>query len=233
MKHTQISGLFKALGLAAVLAPSVSFATPIDDPKERDIPVGAGTPSNQLPPPKSGHDPAPPVASPSVPSGGVVKQAGVGGQVAYGRTGVLELGGSASFTKATDFTSLSIAPSIGWFFMDNLEISAILSLSHLKAGATSATFLTALLEPSFHIPFSDTLFGFAGVGGGLSWLSNSTVGFAIAPRVGLNAMIGRSGVLTPQVFLQYSTHDAIQTPQGTLLAVSTSYGAGIGYTVMW
>ncbi len=40
-------------------------------------------------------------------------------------------------------------------------------------------------------------------------------------------------ILTPALLLQYSTTDAIETPQGTLVAVNTSFGFNIGYTVMW
>jgi len=205
--------------------------TALPDPKNRRI--GAGVPSESLPPPQSDDDPQPQPASPVVPTGGVVKQAGVGGNVAYGRSGVLELGGSANFTSATDFTQISLNPSIGWFFMDNVEISAILGLSHLSSQGVDATFLNALLEPSLHIPFTDTFFGMLGVGAGLSYVEGPGLGFAIAPRIGANILIGRSGILTPQFFAQYATHEALVTPAGTLLAVSFSYGAGLGYTVMW
>lgn len=203
----------------------------IPDPKERTI--GGGTPTEQLPSPRSDDDPRPPAASPQVPTGGVVRQAGIGGQTAYGRSGVLELGGAANFVRATDFTQLSINPSFGWFFMDNFEISAILGLSHLSAQGVDSTFVSGLIEPSIHIPFSDAVFGMLGAGVGLAYVDGPGLGFAFAPRAGLNVLVGRSGVLTPQFFLQYATHEAITTPAGALLAVSLSYGAGIGYTVMW
>jgi len=203
----------------------------IPDPKERTI--GSGTPTEALPPPRSDDDPRPPPASPQVPTGGVVRQAGIGGQTAYGRSGALELGGSANFINASDFTQLSLNPSFGWFFMDNFEISAILGLSHLSSQGVDSTFVSGLLEPSIHIPFSDAVFGMLGAGVGLAYVEGPGLGFAFAPRAGVNVLIGRSGILTPQVFLQYATHEAITTPAGALLAVSLSYGAGIGYTVMW
>lgn len=162
-----------------------------------------------------------------------MKQAGVGSDVAYARAGVLELGGSMNFTGASDFTNLTLAPSLGWFFTDNLEISAIMRLSHISAQGVEASFFSALVEPSLHIPLNDVVFVSGGLGAGLSWVDGPGLGFALAPRVGLNVMIGRSGILTPQLLLQYATHEAITTPEGALLAVSVSYGAGIGYTVMW
>jgi hypothetical protein len=59
------------------------------------------------------------------------------------------------------------------------------------------------------------------------------MGFAVAPRLGLNMMVGRSGIFTPAFNFNYSTTDAVQTNQGTLLAVNVSYGLNAGYTVMW
>jgi hypothetical protein len=249
MKLNNMLGLFSMLALMAG-APTIAQAddqTPtteedadgneqgdnneIGEYKERK--VGAGEKTENLPAPQSDDDPQPTPASPSVPMGGVVKQAGTGGVTAYGRSGVLELGGSANFTNATDFTQLSLNPSIGWFFMDNVEISAILGLSHLSAQGVDATFVNLLAEPSLHIPFTDTFFGMLGVGAGLSYVEGPGIGFALAPRIGANILIGRSGILTPQFYLSYATHEAIATPSGTLLAVNVTYGAGLGYTVMW
>jgi len=244
MKTLPVIGIFTFV-IATALAPGIARAEDEDrptsadaddeeripDPRERTI--GAGTPSDELPPPQSDDDPQPQPASPQVPTGGVVRQAGVGGVTAYGRSGVLELGGSANFIGANDFTQVSLNPSIGWFFMDNVQISAILGFSHLSAEGVDATFVNALIEPSLHIPFSDTVFGMLGGGVGLSWVEGPGLGFAVAPRIGMNILIGRSGILTPQFFMQYATHEAIVTPAGSLLAVSATYGAGLGYTVMW
>lgn len=203
------------------------------DPNKR-YRVGAGQPSESLPPARSDDDPQPPVAAPSVPSGGVVKQAGTGGQTAYGRSGVLELGGAANFTKATDFTQVALNPSIGWFFMDNVEASAILGLTHLDAGGASQTFFSFLLEPSLHIPFSQTVFGLVGAGVGPSWSDATGLGLAFAPRLGIQVLLGRSGILTPSVSWQYTTHDTADVAgMGTLLVVSSSVRANVGYTIMW
>lgn len=195
--------------------------------------VGKGESPQNLPPARSTNEERPPPPAPVAPKVGVVKQAGIGGDVAYARARVLELGGTAGFTAASDFTQVTIAPSLGWFVIDNLELSGIVQFSHVSTGGQDANFVTLLAEPSFHIPIQDYLFGFAGLGAGLTWIEGPGAGFALAPRVGLNIMVGRSGVLTPQLQLQYSTHEAVATNQGSLLAVSVTYGGGIGYTVMW
>lgn len=195
--------------------------------------TSTGGPARPLPPPQSSNDPAPPVPAPGVPDTGITEQAGVGGTQAYGRAGVLELGGSAGFAKGGDFTQLNISPSVGWFFMDNLEISGIVGINYINAGGQSSTLMTYLAEPSYHLPFSEKVFGFLGVGAGLAYAKGDGAGFALAPRLGMNVMVGRSGVLTPALQLVYNTTETIPTAQGTAVAINTTYGANIGYTVMW
>ena len=213
-----------AVVAALSLAPCLAFAADAGDV------IGDG---DGLPKPQSDHDPRPPVAKPQGADAGVTAQAGIGGTQAYGRPGVLELGGSFGFTAATDFRSLSLTPSLGWFFVDNVEASALLGVTNVKAGGHTSTLLSALLEPSLHLPLSESLFVFGGVGFGMQHSEGPGTGFAIAPRLGLNMMVGRSGVFTPSLNFNYSTTDAVQTSQGTLLAVNMSYGLNAGYTVMW
>ena len=191
-----------------------------------------------LPESKSDDDPQPRVATPGTPEGIIVRQAGVGGQVGYGRSGVLELGGSAGFTAAQDFTSVNVTPSIGWFFADNVQISGRLSYTYVDAGDQNGSITTALVEPSYHMPFSRTAFGFVGLGMGAAYVTGPGIGFATAPRIGANFLVGRSGILTPSLSYQYTTHESMETegPNGqntVLLAVSSAVMANVGYTVMW
>ncbi len=226
--------------MAVVAAAPVVLANQIPDPDpNRQVPVGEGTPSANLPAPRSDHDPAPPVPAPTVPMTGVTQQAGVGGTQAYGRAGVLELGGAGGFAAANNYTRFELSPSIGLFVVDNLELSLLTAFNYFKVGTQgdkpglSATEFKALVEPSFHIPFSQTAFGFIGLGAGVNYVTDHQAGFALQPRIGGNFLIGRSGVLTPALTVAYSTVDAIRTEAGTVLAVQTSYGFNIGYTVMW
>ena len=224
--------IFTSVCLAALAAPAVA-----DDETQKTAPP---TPEENLPKPTSDNDPAPPVASPDValPPGGVVEQAGVGGSVGYGRAGVLELGGSAGLMIAPDFRNINVAPSIGWFVADNLELSAILSVSNIKAGDESATVVSGLIEPSYHIPFNRTTFGFLGMGIGAAYINDLGGGLAVAPRIGANFLVGRSGVLTPSLSYEYTTHNVESTPVGemqdiTVVAVSSALRVNIGYTAMW
>jgi hypothetical protein len=206
---------------------STGTATPGSD--------AAPTASSDLPAAKSDHDVQPEVASPGIPSGGIVSQAGVGGMVGYGRAGVLELGGSAGFAFASDYRSMNFSPTIGWFLADNFEISAILSVANIKTGDNASTLWSALLEPSYHVPFNRSIFGFLGVGGGAAHVSGLGTGFALAPRIGANLMVGRSAVLTPSLSYQYTSIDTEMTGANdvTVVALTSAVRFNIGYTAMW
>jgi hypothetical protein len=232
--------------LTLMLVPGVALAQADDetsqdadgdgdvDSVDSDPGLVSDEPVAPLPESESDSDPAPRVAYPGAPSGGVVEQAGIGGVVGYGRAGVLELGGSAGFTAATDLTQINVTPSIGWFVADNLELSARFGLTYIKAQEQSATMTSLIIEPSYHLPFNRSVFGFLGLGLGGSYVEGPGLGFAIVPRLGANMMVGRSGVLTPSIAWQYTTHESMETASGDqLLAVSSAISANVGYTVMW
>jgi hypothetical protein len=202
-------------------------ATPLAPPNDGDLPEA-----------KSDDDAQPEVATPATPSGGLVKQAGVGGQTGYGRAGVLELGGSASFRAGSGFTQANVAPSVGWFVADNFQISGMFDMGYVENDDDSTMLTSLLLEPSYHIPFNRSVFAFLGIGMGGAHVEDLGLGFATAPRVGMNVLVGRSGILTPSLSWQYTTHDQETMDTGedtttTTLAVSSAARFNIGYTVMW
>jgi hypothetical protein len=237
--------LFASILLTATSSVAVAQAPADPDKPATPAPDTSGTPqsdapptpSAQLPPPQSDNDPQPEVPAPSVPVGTIIRQAGVGGTVGYGRAGVLELGGSAGFAFAEDYNQMNLSPTIGWFLVDNLELSAILSISWIDTGDESATLWSALAEPSYHLPFNRSMFGFLGLGVGASYVSDLGTGFAIAPRVGANFMVGRSGVLTPSLSYQYTTvgtDEQDETGQDlTVVALTSVVRFNVGYTAMW
>src|SRR5688572_16696775 len=123
MRFKPFAGILFALLIAApagVFAQNSDNTTDTDettgpdvdgDGADEEIVTDDNDVGGPLPESASDDDPAPPVATPGTPSGMVVKQAGIGGQVGYGRAGVLELGGSAGFTAASDFTNVNLTPS--------------------------------------------------------------------------------------------------------------------------
>jgi hypothetical protein len=196
---------------ALMLVPTFGFAQSADDENDTysDVAPPPSAPTN-LPAPESDDDPLPPVAATTPPPGGVVEQAGVGGITGYGRPGVLELGGSAGFTAAGSFSQVKVSPTVGYFVSDNLQLSGILGLSHVNTDEDSATLFSLLVEPSYHMPFNRRVFGFMGLGMGGAHANESGFGFAVAPRLGANIMVGRSGVLTPS--LSFRDRDGRRLP---------------------
>jgi len=108
-------------------------------------------------------------------------------------------------------------------------------VSNIKAGTQSATVWSALVEPSYHLPFTRTMFGFLGLGAGAAYVSQLGTGFALAPRIGGNFMIGRSGILTPSLSYEYTTHNVNSSEMDnvTLVSISGELRVNIGYTAMW
>jgi len=244
-RHTMLATMLTAMCATATATAQTMPGDPVDPaPVEEDADAsenaGEGDTDKTAPPndgdlPKaqSDDDVQPEVASPIVPGSGLVEQAGVGGVVGYGRVGVLELGGSAGFASGGGMSSFDVAPSIGWFAADNLELSAILDISHVRTDNESGTIATILAEPSYHLPFNRTTFGFIGIGVGGAYVKGPGLAFAMAPRLGANFLVGRSGILTPSISWQYNTHETMDTNMGTLLQVSSAVRANVGYTVMW
>ena len=229
------------LPAAALAQPNQNAPDKDRDGADEDIDKSgksaAPTPPNALPAAESDDDVAPPVAQPVMPPGGIVEQAGTGGSTGYGRAGVLELGGSAGFRAGSGFNQVSVAPSIGWFIADNLELTGIFDVNHVSMGDDSTTVLSGLVEPSYHMPFNRQVFGFLGFGLGAAYVGDLGAGFAMAPRLGANVGVGRSGILTPSVSWQYTTHDIMNNNDVnndvTVVAVSSALRVNVGYTVMW
>ena len=112
-------------------------------------------------------------------------------------------------------------------------MSAIVGVSHIRTETESSTLITALAEPSYHLPFAPNVFGFLGLGVGGSYVGGLGGGLAVAPRIGANFLVGRSGVLTPSLSWQYTTHSIDANGSDAMLAVSSALRINVGYTVMW
>jgi hypothetical protein len=144
-------------------------------------------------------------------------------RLVYGEPRTMEAGGSAGLTISTDSRDFNITPSIGYFFRENFELSGILSVSRVDTAMDPAFVVTALVEPSFHVPIvAERAFGFFGIGAGGTWVESIGTGLAIAPRVGANFVVGGSGVVTPSLSWQYATEGA-----------ASALRVNLGYTRIW
>jgi hypothetical protein len=163
---------------------------------------------------------------------GIHRQAGTGSSIAFAEAGVVEIGGAGSFDTSSAGTVVALRPSIGWFFIDNFAVSAILEMRYAKPDmAESVTAFGLFGEPSFHLPVSKRTLPFLGVGFGVAY-NEEDVGFAMRPRLGVDLLIGRSGVLRPALDFTWSTTDIVTRGGETLVGVKSALGVSFGYHVM-
>jgi len=146
----------------------------------------------------------------------------------YGRAGLYEVGGSAGLLLAPDVHTVTVAPAVGWFVADNFEISGLLEASKIAG----VVMVASLVEPSYHVPIARRLFGFAGMGIGYAYLEDRGGALAMAPRIGANLRVGRSGVITPSLSYGITTH-ATKMEDAAVTALSGALRINLGFTAIW
>jgi hypothetical protein len=102
---------------------------------------------------------------------------------------------------------------------------------------------SALLEPSVHVPFNEGVFWVLGMGAGAAYTDVLTpelaAGFAMAPRTGLQLLLGRSGIFNigardTLIFSEVEiTEDGDPYEGQTVLAFANAFDVQAGYTVMF
>lgn len=195
--------------------PDQPPARPVGDTgiEQRDYMQG------EQPPP-----PTPPQPGADEDSLAIARGAGAGSPLSYARRGVVELGGTLAFTHESETTTFRISQSIGYFFIDGLELTLFPELQITNVDDEADVQIAAALEPSYHLALgrSGLFYGFAGIGIGLSYADEPGADLFLRPRVGLDIMIGRSGILKPAAFLDVGVSDG-----------ATAGGFEAGFTVMW
>lgn len=154
----------------------------------------------------------------------VTRGAGTGTERPYATATVVELGGSLALNHTSNSTDFRISPFLGYFIADRFQLTLFLQLQVLKVNDTAVRFAT-ILEPSYHLPIDDDnrFFAFGGLGLGLVYLNGGPgVDFSIRPRVGLDVMIGRSGIFKPAAFLDLGVTEGV-----------VAGGLEAGFSVMW
>ena len=223
----------------ALVAPALALA---DEQPTAPAPAeeqpAAPPAAPEYPPPASAAEPAPAAAPMVAAEATVVEQTRIDNVSAYGRKGTFELGGHTGMMMAPGFRNVNFSPTFGWFVSDGIELTTIAGVSNIKAGDSSSTVWSALLEPSYHVPLNRSTFGFFGVGVGAAYVSGLGTGLAVSPRIGANVLVGRSGVLTPSFSYEYTTHNVESVGDEdmkniTHAAVSSAMRINIGYTAMW
>ena len=216
-------------GLIAMVT-GICFAGSVASAKQAEDPTDPNT-GGEFKPSHSGHDPDPRVPGVGDLEAGVHQQAGTGGDIAFAEAGVVELGGSGGLDVNSNGHILSLRPSIGWFLVNNLELSGIIEMQWARLNGNDTAVFGIFGEPSYHIPFTNRLLIFGGLGLGGAF-NDSDWGFALRPRLGLDILVGRSGIFRPAVDVTWSTADLVNRGGTTLVGIKTSFGVTFGYSVM-
>ena len=170
--------------------------------------------------------------SPSNPEVQATALPSVGGRKVrgYAKAGVWELGGGVSLVTGPRQKQAGIAPMVGYFIIDYVEISLLPQIDYAKiSGAPGRTRLVGLIEPSWHVQLSGPLFFFFGAGIGLAHEKATGTGLAVAPRIGVNLLIGGNGVASAGFEYIYAASPKASAEERD----TATLGLRAGYTIAW
>jgi hypothetical protein len=158
-------------------------------------------------------DPTPPVPAllqrrHPTPVVDVIEQVGVGGPVAFGSAGVFEVGGSGALIASRDYVMAKFAPTVGLFIYDGIELSYIHEIYGGTATPGTAVTTFAVIDLTVHLRINDRLLGFFGAGPGLAY-NGETFGWGGKGRLGLDVLIGRSGLFRPAAFFAATSNTLV------------------------
>jgi hypothetical protein len=150
------------------------------------------------------------------------------GKARFGEKGAVELGGSIGLAWTNDAFTLDVSPTVGYFILDRVEVSALLRITYQdqeddRGDRESVKRGALLFEPSYHLPVREELFVFAGLGMGVGH-DDEDFDLEIVPRGGLNVGLGLIGLVTPSVRLPILIDN-----DGT----SAGLGLELGYSAVW
>ncbi len=195
-------------------------------PSDDDVDVETATP-----------DPAPPVPTvlehaPRESRVTVVEQAGVGGPLSYASATVLEVGGSGSLSVSGGHLYLRMAPFVAWFVLDGLSLSYMHEIYVSKQDAHYRVATAPMLGATVHFRVTDRLLVATGPECGAMY-NGDRWGVLGRLKLGLDILVGRSGILHPSVYGSWSSDDTID-PGGSLVAGEHwSLGFDIAYAAMF
>jgi hypothetical protein len=152
----------------------------------------------------------------------------------YAQRNVLELGGAVSFIRANAFTQVGVTPTFGWFVMDYVQLSILPSVDYVKTFNSPAKGrYSGSIEPSFHISIAGPVFWFFGAGVGFAYEKDTGAGLAIAPRSGLNILIGGNGILKIAFAYVFTATKRTAIEDGSTEPHTSTFGLQMGCSVAW
>ncbi|MBA2539822.1 MAG: hypothetical protein H0V17_09325 [Deltaproteobacteria bacterium] len=162
----------------------------------------------------------------------VTGEVAVGDGREYAEKYVREVGMSTGFVVARNLHSITVTPSFGWFITDKLQVSALVSLTSIKAGSDQSTIVTTMIEPSYHQRLDQRTFAFAGMGFGYSYIHRLGNGLTYTIRTGLQFLIAKTHLFIPSVSYDFRTNEP-EMPTLTEIAAERALRFNLGYAKLW
>jgi len=162
----------------------------------------------------------------------VVEQAGVGGPLAYGSATVLEVGGAGSFSIAGRHMYMRLAPFVAWFVLDGVSLHYMHEIYINKDGSRYRVATAPMLGAAVHFRVNDRLL----VATGPEWgplYNGDEWGVLGRLKLGLDILVGRSGILHPGLYGSWSSDDSIDPGGNLVLGEHFSAGFDIAYAAMF
>lgn len=131
------------------------------------------------------------------------------GELAYAEEGLVELGGRFVLDIREDLIDFAIQAFFGYFIVDNFQLALIPSLRVVHVEQDTAWSVGGFLEPSYHFPLSEYVFGLVGLGVGVTYEDGPGFEVFIRPVVGADIRVGQSGIFKPIAFMDVGLLDGI------------------------
>ncbi|HEY4182346.1 MAG TPA: hypothetical protein VGM90_36185 [Kofleriaceae bacterium] len=153
----------------------------------------------------------------------------------YQRRGDYELGLGVSAMLSPDVYNVTATPVFGWVIANGVELSTIASVATVRSDDARATLYSAIVEPSYHAPLSKTVWSFIGMGIGTAWAKELGTQVIVAPRIGVNLLVGRRGAVTPAIAYRFVTHGTIDAADddAATRALTRALQLEVGYSFRW
>ena len=153
----------------------------------------------------------------------------------YQRRGDYELGLGASAMLSPDVYSATIAPVFGWVIANGVSLTTVASITTVRSDDARATLYAAIVEPSYHAPLGKTAWSFIGMGIGTAWAKELGTQLIVAPRIGVNLLVGRRGAITPAVAYRFVTHGTLDAADddAATRALTKALQLELGYSFRW
>ena len=123
--------------------------------------------------------------------------------------------------EGESLVTLSLAPSLGYFVADGVELNLAPELSLASSDGDTEVVLSLLAGPSYNFVTDGSVVPFLGVSGGFIKFPDADPRGLLGVELGLKVPVGSGGLLRPQLRL------LVMTGEPTIVRLGALAGVGI------